>query len=253
GTLWMAMEYEEGSMDLARLVDEKGRLSVRDACHYIRQAALGLQYAFEKEELVHRDLKPHNLLLTRSGVVKLLDLGLANFREAETLTRTGDNGLMGTADYIAPEQVDDAHVVDIRAVIYSLGCTLYHLLAGEPPFAKPPLVAKPFHHQTKPPPALEGFRTDLPPGLIAVVGGMLAKRPHERFAQPVDVAQALAPFCEEPVLRVLPIPALTLETGQTIDFDVRLERRHSQGKVQLRLEALPRGLRYGKVSAERDA
>jgi tRNA A-37 threonylcarbamoyl transferase component Bud32 len=130
-THFLVMEYVEGT-DLARLVKQQGPLPVAQACDYVRQAALGLQHAHERG-LVHRDVKPANLLLTRSGVVKVLDVGLARLHPAggETVAEvTHEGAVMGTPDYIAPEQACESHTVDIRADIYSLGCTLYHLLTG---------------------------------------------------------------------------------------------------------------------------
>jgi serine/threonine-protein kinase len=136
GTHFFVMEYVEGT-DLARLVKKHGPLGIADACEYVRQAGLGLQHAFEKG-LVHRDIKPANLLLTRAGVVKVLDMGLARLGydgdEEASSTMTREGSVMGTLDYIAPEQAIDSHCVDIRADIYSLGCTLYFLLTGRVPF-----------------------------------------------------------------------------------------------------------------------
>jgi serine/threonine-protein kinase len=137
GTLFLAMEYLPG-IDLARLVQAAGPLPPGEACDYLRQAALGLQHAHERG-LVHRDVKPANLLLAEEqGTIKILDMGLARLRPAEEeqsasgLTESGT--LMGTLDYMAPEQAMDPHGVDIRADLYSLGCTLYFLLTGRPPF-----------------------------------------------------------------------------------------------------------------------
>jgi len=147
---FLVMEFVEG-VDLARLVQERGPLPVAEACEYARQVAAGLAYAHERG-LVHRDIKPHNLLLAQPGVVKVSDFGLASFlavqdeppvsRGAEAMSPTSTSGSVtrigdgcGTPDYIAPEQIRDARGVDGRADIYSLGCTLYHLLAGQPPFA----------------------------------------------------------------------------------------------------------------------
>src|SRR5205807_443411 len=132
----LVMEYVDGA-DLAKLVKDKGRVPVADACNYIRQAALGLQHAHQ-QGMVHRDIKPHNLILNRKGRVQILDFGLARLGRAaaddtgEGITASGV--IMGTPDYMAPEQTSSAHEVDIRADIYSLGCTLYHLLAGQVPF-----------------------------------------------------------------------------------------------------------------------
>ena len=137
GTHLLVMEYAQG-VDLAKLVKQGGPLPVGRACDCARQAALGLQHAFERG-LVHRDVKPQNLLATPVCVVKILDMGLARLGQAAeagegTSTMTQEGAVMGTLDYIAPEQAMDSHTVDIRADLYSLGCTLYFLLTGRVPF-----------------------------------------------------------------------------------------------------------------------
>jgi serine/threonine protein kinase len=136
--LVFVMEFAEGE-DLAKIVRTHGPMPVANACSYVQQAALGLQHAFEKG-LVHRDIKPQNLILARINqkqIVKLLDFGLAKARREAGGTEfdlTGSGQMLGTPDYIAPEQMRDAAKADIRADIYSLGCTLYFLLTGAPPF-----------------------------------------------------------------------------------------------------------------------
>jgi tRNA A-37 threonylcarbamoyl transferase component Bud32 len=196
-THFLVMEFVDG-IDLARLIERHGRLRVSDACELIRQAALGLQHAHE-HGLVHRDIKPSNLMLARDGVVKVLDLGLArSLNEAPALERlTAAGQVLGTADYIAPEQCEAAHTADIRADIYSLGCTLYHLLAGTPPFGgagHSSWLEKMTAHLRDPIPPIRERRLDLPKELVAVVDRMLAKNPAERFAIPAEVATALQPF-----------------------------------------------------------
>ncbi len=167
------------------------------ACHYVRQAALGLQYAHE-QGMVHRDIKPHNLMLTPKGQVKILDFGLARLASEQKgeggLTRTGD--FMGTPEYVAPEQATDARTADIRADIYSLGCTLYFLLTGRPPFQEGQAVQTILAHLRKEPTPLSQLRSDLPAELWPVAARMLAKDPAQRFQTPLEVAQALAPFCK---------------------------------------------------------
>src|SRR5262249_20487642 len=158
--IFFAMEYVEGT-DLARLVHDSGPLSVAQACNYIRQAALGLQHAHERG-MVHRDIKPGNLLIAEpsasGGLVKISDLGLARLRRGDNessgraLTREG--AVLGTLDYVAPEQATDAHAVDHRADLYSLGCTFYFLLAGRAPYANSPGMEKLFRHHFEEPTAL---------------------------------------------------------------------------------------------------
>jgi serine/threonine protein kinase/Tfp pilus assembly protein PilF len=197
GVHFMVMEFIEGT-DLSRWVKEKGPLPVPHACEYVRQAALGLQHAHE-QGLVHRDVKPHNLMLTKQGVVKVMDLGLARTAQTlqgesatEGLTDTG--AVMGTVDYISPEQARNAKKVDIRADVYSLGCTLYHLLAGRVPFGGESMTEKLLQHQLEEPEVLERIRPDVPEALGAVVRKMMAKQPEDRYQTPSAVAQALEPF-----------------------------------------------------------
>jgi serine/threonine protein kinase/putative intracellular protease/amidase len=209
---FLVMEYVEG-ISLARLVEKKGPLSVGHACHFIRQAALGLQHAFEKG-MVHRDIKPQNLMLTRKGQVKVLDFGLARFASEQQLKVAEPQGLpmppevddsgtaplttpglvLGTPDYIAPEQARCPSEADIRADIYSLGCTLYYLLTGRPPFADSTAFEKLLAHMQAEPVPLTERRPDVPPDLAAVVIQMMAKEPGHRFQTPAEVARALAPF-----------------------------------------------------------
>jgi serine/threonine protein kinase len=196
GVHYLAMELVDG-VDLARLVQQHGRLSVADACEAVRQAALGLQHAFERG-LVHRDIKPSNLMLARGGLVRLLDLGLARASgDAPSETLTSKGTLLGTADYLAPEQWEHPHAADIRADIYGLGCTLYHLLAGEPPFSSPrygTVLKKMRGHLEDEPERITRHRPEVPSGLASVLDRMLAKGPTDRFSSPAEVTTALEPF-----------------------------------------------------------
>jgi len=194
GMHFLVMEYVDG-LNLSELVRRCDPLSSADACELVRQAAIGLQYAHERG-LIHRDIKPSNLMLTSEQQVKILDFGLALLQvdqpAGEEVTGTGQ--AMGTADYMAPEQVSDSHSVDIRADIYSLGCTLYKLLTGQAPFTEPEYrttFAKMTAHVQNPPPSIRQLRPDVPEAFVAMLERMLAKDPNERFNSPSDVADAV--------------------------------------------------------------
>ncbi len=192
-----AMEYVEG-YNLAQLVTGRGPLTVAQACNFVHQAALGLQYAHMKG-MVHRDIKPTNLIVTREEkkpIVKVLDFGLAKISNAgqsrSSLTHAGQ--ILGTPEYIAPEQIRDPQAADIRADIYSLGCTLYHLLAGRPPFAEDNVWALCNAHLSTDAQALNFVRPEVPVELASVVARAMAKDPDKRFQEPQELAQALVRF-----------------------------------------------------------
>jgi eukaryotic-like serine/threonine-protein kinase len=225
-SFYFAMEYVEGT-DLGKVVRLSGALPSHLACDYIYQSALGLQHAFERN-LIHRDIKPVNLFLTVGNLqapatqalqaprhqittapakttmkmkplIKILDWGLASLRSPKGLTdeqMLADVAkcIVGTADYLSPEQARNANLVDIRGDIYSLGCSLYYLLTAQAPFPDGSLMSKIMQHQTAEPKAIEGFRTDVPAGVIAIVKRMMAKKPEDRFQTPASVALALMPF-----------------------------------------------------------
>jgi serine/threonine-protein kinase len=226
-TNYFAMEYVEGT-DLGKLVQLTGALKIPIACDYVRQAALGLQHAHE-HGLVHRDIKPPNLFLTGAtlpamqpagrlasggsgsvpavtgkGEIKILDMGLARLREAhvprgeQIVALTQEGTMMGTPDYLAPEQARNAKAADIRSDIYSLGCTFYFLLTGGPPFPGNSVMQKLFQHQKQEPKPIESVRSNVPPGLSAILQKMMAKQPADRYQTPGDIAKALEPFCAPP-------------------------------------------------------
>jgi serine/threonine protein kinase len=200
GFLAFAMEYIEGQ-DLASVIKAQGPLPVAYACYYVQQAALGLQHASEKG-MVHRDIKPQNLILARDGrkhIVKVLDFGLAKVmrEKSEDTGLTAEGAMLGTPDYIAPEQSLDAAKADIRADIYSLGCTLYYLLSGHPPFHAGSLGAILLAHQSQEARPLNLLRPEVPEELAAVVRKMMAKSPAKRYQTPLEVVQALAPFIKQ--------------------------------------------------------
>ena len=194
---YLVMEYVDG-LSLADLIQRLGPLPLPEACELIRQAASGLQCAHENG-LVHRDVKPSNLMLTRRGQVNVLDLGLARYCEEAVAgaEMTYDGDTMGTPDYMAPEQAKDSRGVDIRADIYSLGCTLYALLAGHPPFSGEKYtsrIPKIMAHLRDPIPPLVQLRGDVPPELATVLDRMLAKTRERRYQTPSQVADAVGPF-----------------------------------------------------------
>jgi serine/threonine-protein kinase len=199
GKHFLVMEYVVGT-DLARLVRQAGPLSVALACELTRQAAMGLRHIHE-HGLVHRDVKPSNLLLARAagsppgevGTVKLLDLGLARHtaEEAGATALTVPQALMGTVNYLAPEQANDAHAADIRADLYSLGCTLYHLLTGRPPFPEGTTLEKLYKHQWEEAVPVEQLRPEVPVAVASVVRRLMAKQPAARYQTPAEVVAAL--------------------------------------------------------------
>jgi serine/threonine protein kinase len=199
--LFLVMEYIDG-VDLHALVKRFGPLSVPRVANYISQAAAGLQHAHD-QGLVHRDIKPGNLLLDRNGVIKLLDMGLARFfntTSEESVTQQHEKAtILGTADYLSPEQGIDSSTVDIRSDIYSLGCTAYFLLTGSPPFPDGALHQKLISHQLRTPKPVQSIRPDVPDDFAAILNVMMAKNPADRFQQPRDVVSALAAYASVPI------------------------------------------------------
>jgi eukaryotic-like serine/threonine-protein kinase len=248
GTYYLAMEYIKG-VDLSGYVKHRGPLPVRQACQFLAQAAGGLQHIHE-HNLVHRDIKPGNLFLEevasavdnaapgkqstslqlRSALrapgsahyqLRILDLGLARISEedisgehAGKIALTQEGAVMGTADYMAPEQARDCRAADIRSDIYSLGCTFYFALTGHVPFPGGSAIEKILHHQLDEPVMLEKFRPDLPAPVRAILRRMMAKPPADRFQTPAEVVAAVEPLCDDDGPAPLAVPvALVLEAG----------------------------------------
>jgi|688.fasta_scaffold126727_2 serine/threonine-protein kinase len=188
---YIAMEYVDG-IDLHQKVKRDGPLPLRDAVDAVRQAALGLHFAHE-EGFVHRDIKPANLIVDKRGTVKILDLGLAfaGGEEEDSLTREHNEKVLGTADYLAPEQARDSHAADRRSDIYALGCTLYYLLVGRPPFAKGTLAERIQAHLHQTPPNLLVEATGVPSAIADLYFRMLEKHPDARPQSAKEIADSL--------------------------------------------------------------
>jgi hypothetical protein len=217
GTMLLAMEFVKGRT-LAEVIASKGPLPVAYACQCVRQAALGLQHAAD-HQMVHRDIKPQNLMLTEKGVVKILDFGLAKLA-SERLSRpglTGKDMVMGTPEYMAPEQARDTASADIRADIYALGCTLFCLLTGRPPFTGATAIEIVTKQVIDAPPRVTDLRPEAPAELADLIGRMLAKDPAERPQSPKELAEALAPFTRA-VPKAAPLPPKPLSADGADPF-----------------------------------
>ena len=191
--LWsyIVFEFVEGT-NLRELVFKQGLLSIDDAVCLTRQIAEALQHAHERC-VVHRDIKPSNILITQSGQAKLVDMGLARTTELGKSTNdlTASGVTLGTFDYISPEQAHDPRDADVRSDIYSLGCTLYFLLTGQPPFPEGTALQKLLLHGTKMPDDPRFYRSDISDSMIAILRKMMAKKPADRYQVPEDLIHDL--------------------------------------------------------------
>jgi serine/threonine protein kinase len=189
---FLVMEYVDGTC-LSEIVKKFGPMNVLRASHYIRHAAMGLQYAHQRG-MIHRDVEPGNIIIDRRGTAKLLDMGLARFYrdDQDLLTiKYDDKNVLGTADYVAPEQTRNSRAIDVRADIYGLGAAFYFALAGHPPFPDMSLAEKIIAHQTKQPRSLREIRPDVPQELARLIDKMMAKDPKDRFQTAQEVVDAL--------------------------------------------------------------
>lgn len=210
GLPYIVFEYIDGE-NIRDLIAERGPLPVAESVSYAYQIAHALAHAWQRE-VVHRDIKPSNILVTVDGQAKLVDMGLARLRQLndeteQELTATGIT--LGTFDYISPEQARDPRLADTRSDIYSLGCTLFYMLAGQAPFAQGTALQKLLQHQSDRPPDLRSFRSDVPDSVSRVVRRMLAKAPADRQQTPIDLIADLAEILEE-LDTPLPFAATTL-------------------------------------------
>src|SRR5262249_7872617 len=230
GTPYLAMEYVPG-LTLQKLVDDVGPLPIAQACEFVRQAAVGLEHA-AAQRLVHRDVKPSNLMVVAPNglplpprpVVKILDMGVARLfqlseQEAPLTTLTRDGSVIGTPDYVAPEQLEDPRTVDVRADLYSLGCTLYFLLSGRVPFPGGTLIQKLDRQRWHTAPSVNQLRPEVPAPLAAVVRRLMAKHPDDRYQTPGELAQALEALLRTGELpggqAAVALPLLLRITGHT--------------------------------------
>ncbi|HIA20366.1 MAG TPA: serine/threonine protein kinase, partial [Planctomycetaceae bacterium] len=197
-TYYLVMEYVTGK-DLQTIVKERGPLDFKVAAGYIAQAAEGLDYA-HKEGVIHRDIKPANLLIDDNGAVKILDLGLARFSDDEkmaSVTLTHNESILGTADYLAPEQAVNSHNVDSRVDIYGLGCTFYYLLTGRALFPEGSLAQRIAKQIREMPDDIRVSREDCPQELVAICNKMIQKNPDHRYQTCLEIGQVLQDWIQD--------------------------------------------------------
>ena len=235
GIRYLVMEYIEGK-NIGQLIGELGSIPWPTAARWIRQIALGLEHARLKE-LIHRDVNPCNILVTKDGTAKLTDLGLAiDLNDQDNVTR--DGATVGTFDYVSPEQARHSRSVDTRADIYSLGCTIYHMIAGRVPFPVTSLPEKLYAHQLHDPDPLAEAMPGVPEELAEVVRKMMRKLPEERYQNPLEVAQALEPFAIESGWTTTPVAAPVAVSAAVVD---------SNGTVAAEAKASPAEVGVGAV------
>ncbi len=204
GACFLILEFVDG-YDLSEPIKKGKTLPVKDVLNFVLQAARGLSHAHAMG-IVHRDIKPANLLLGKDGVVKILDMGLARLDDASGTNLTQTGSVMGTVDYMPPEQTMDSKAADHRADIYGLGCTMYHLLTGQPIYESDSLIGKIIAHREQAIPSLLKARADIPPRLDQIFQRMVAKKPEDRYQSMQEVVTELESLKANPD-RALPAPA----------------------------------------------
>ena len=239
---FIVMEYLDGET-LDELLERRKRLPAPEAVRVVSQALAGLQHLHAKR-MVHRDLKPANIMMTPAGqptaltaTVKILDIGIGrespSEAEGDPTTKdamlTGEGTILGTPDYLAPEQARDPRSADIRADIYSLGCVLFHLIAGRPPYQERTVMATIVQHATQKPAPLAAVAADIPRGLQEVFDRLTAKSPADRYATPEEAEFALTPFLpsdgtEAPTSDMLPSYKAWLETETNVELPAESKR-----------------------------
>src|SRR5580704_2869932 len=190
GNLFIALEFVDGT-DIHELVARRGPIPLKRSIAFIKQIARALEH-LNNQGFVHRDIKPSNLLLTKDGIVKLTDLGLARAVDESmqsNITREGTT--VGTVDYMSPEQARNSQAADIRSDIYSLGCTWYQMLTGEPPFPDGSVTNKLYAHISKPRPDPRAFNPNVPEEIVAIMQRMMARKTDDRYQTPQDLIKDL--------------------------------------------------------------
>ena len=253
GHRFLVFEYIDGT-NLRDAIHASGPLPLADALRCMLQITDALVHAWQRD-VVHRDIKPSNILLTPEGQAKLVDMGLARFEHADVagqdLTATGVT--LGTFDYMAPEQARDARHADIRSDIYSLGCTFFFILTGQPPFPEGGALQKLLKHQNDPPPSLHDWRPDVPESVVEILDSMLAKQPEDRFQTPAELLAALSSVSEH---LGLVYPQISLPSGrETAVVTPPLLRVHAPWLIPLvllLLSVLGLGIVWNRQQAEPD-
>ena len=187
---YLVMDFVDGC-SLSEVVHATGPIEPIRAGNYLYQSALGLKHAHDSG-LIHRDIKPANILIDRQGVIKILDMGLARFfnDHDDVITKKYDETVLGTADYLSPEQAIDSHNVDIRSDIYSLGCTFYYVLTAQAPFGDGSVAQKLIWHQTRTPKPLTEVRSGIPDQLSTIIARCMMKKVNDRFGSPGELIEA---------------------------------------------------------------